>query len=83
MARERGIDLNRPWKSLPEAQRRVILYGTGDERVRIKLKSSRGSGAFTMRYTSRFLAPLLPRAAVRRMTPPRIEGAVPRPLEMA
>ena len=50
VARERGIDLNRPWKALSEAQRRVILYGTGDERVSIKLKSSWGSGAFKMRY---------------------------------
>src|SRR5688500_2881807 len=50
VARERGIDLNRPWKLLPAAQRRVILYGTGDERVRIQLKGSWGSGAFKMRY---------------------------------
>jgi len=50
VARERGIDLNRPWKSLSEAQRRVLLYGTGDERVSIRLKSSWGSGAFKMRY---------------------------------
>jgi excinuclease ABC subunit A len=28
----------------------VILFGTGDERVSIKLKSSWGSGAFKMRY---------------------------------
>ena len=33
VARERGIDLNKPWKSLPAAHRKVILYGTGDERV--------------------------------------------------
>src|SRR5262245_52211742 len=50
VARERGIDLNKPWKSLSEAQRKVILYGTGEERVSIKLKSSWGSGAFKMRY---------------------------------
>jgi excinuclease ABC subunit A len=50
VARERGIDLNKPWKALPAAQRRVILYGTGDERVRIQIKGSWGSGAFKMRY---------------------------------
>jgi excinuclease ABC subunit A len=50
VARERGIDLNKPWKALGEPQRRVILYGTGEERVSIKLKSSWGSGAFKMRY---------------------------------
>jgi excinuclease ABC subunit A len=50
VARERGIDLNRPWRALPVAHRRVILYGTGDERVRIQMKGSWGTGAFKMRY---------------------------------
>jgi excinuclease ABC subunit A len=50
VARERGIDLNKPWKVLPEAHRRVILYGTGGERVSIRINSSWGSGAFKMRY---------------------------------
>ncbi len=50
VARERGIDLNKPWKALPAAHRKVILFGTGDERVRIQLKGSWGQGAFKMRY---------------------------------
>ena len=50
VARERGIDLNQPWRTLPAAQRKVILYGTGDERVRIQVKGSWGTGAFKMRY---------------------------------
>ena len=50
VARERGIDLNRPWKSLPEEHRRVVLFGTGSERVSIRVNSSWGSGAFKMRY---------------------------------
>ncbi len=50
VARENGIDLNKPWRQLPASHRRVILYGTGDERVRIQLKGSWGSGAFRMRY---------------------------------
>jgi excinuclease ABC subunit A len=50
VARERGIDLNKAWKSLPAAHRKIILYGTGDERVRIQLKGSWGQGAFKMRY---------------------------------
>jgi excinuclease ABC subunit A len=49
-ARERGIDLNRPWKALSEAQRRVILFGTGDERVSVRYHGSMGTGAFKMRY---------------------------------
>jgi excinuclease ABC subunit A len=50
VARERGIDLNKPWKSLSAAHRKVLLYGTGDERVRIQIKGSWGQGAFKMRY---------------------------------
>src|SRR5215475_10895098 len=50
VARERGIDLNKPWKVLSAQHRKVILYGTGDERVRIQLKGSWGAGAFRMRY---------------------------------
>ena len=50
VARERGIDLNRPWKLLGAAHRKVILHGTGDERVRIQVKGSWGTGAFKMRY---------------------------------
>jgi len=50
VARERGIDLNKPWKSLSAAHRRVILHGTGDDRVKIQIKGSWGSGAFKMRY---------------------------------
>jgi len=50
VARERGIDLNRPWRELPAQHRRVILYGTGDERVAVSVSGSWGSGAFKMRY---------------------------------
>jgi excinuclease ABC subunit A len=50
VARERGIDLNRPWKALPTEHRRILLYGTGAERVRVRYSGSWGSGAFKMRY---------------------------------
>ena len=50
VARERGIDLNKPWKALPEAHRQVILFGTGDERVSVRYHGSMGTGAFKMRY---------------------------------
>ena len=50
VARERGIELNKPWKALSEEHRRVILFGTGGERVSIKVASSWGSGSFKMRY---------------------------------
>jgi excinuclease ABC subunit A len=50
VARERGIDLNKPWKSMPAAHRKVILYGTGSERVKVPMRGSWGSGSFRMRY---------------------------------
>jgi excinuclease ABC subunit A len=48
VARERGIDLNKPWKAVPAAHRRIILFGTGDERVRVASRS--WGGTFRMRY---------------------------------
>ncbi|MCU0241616.1 MAG: excinuclease ABC subunit UvrA [Vicinamibacteria bacterium] len=50
VAREHGIDLNRAWEDLPAAQRRIILHGTGDDRVRVEMRGNWGSGAFRMRY---------------------------------
>ncbi|HSD66702.1 MAG TPA: excinuclease ABC subunit UvrA, partial [Vicinamibacteria bacterium] len=50
VARERGIDLNKPWKSLPAEHRQVILFGTGNERIAVRYHGSMGSGAFRMRY---------------------------------
>jgi excinuclease ABC subunit A len=50
VARERGIDLNAPWRSLPEAHRRILLYGTGRERVQVSYRGSMGTGSFRMRY---------------------------------
>jgi excinuclease ABC subunit A len=50
VARERGIDLNASWRSLPEAHRRILLYGTGRERVEVSYRGSMGTGSFRMRY---------------------------------
>jgi len=48
--RERGIDLNKPWRALSEEQRRLVLYGTGEERIYVKYHGSMGTGGFRMRY---------------------------------
>jgi excinuclease ABC subunit A len=50
VARERGIDLNKPWKALGTAARKIILYGTGSDRVRVPMRGSWGAGSFRMRY---------------------------------
>src|SRR5260370_29700329 len=68
VARERGIDLNKPWKSRPAAHRRVILHGTGDDRVRIQIKGSWCSGAFKMRYEGAI------NSMMRRMRETRSDG---------
>ena len=50
VAREWGIDLNRPWGRLPEEHRRVVLYGTGGEQVKVATRGSWGGGTFRVRY---------------------------------
>jgi excinuclease ABC subunit A len=50
LSKERGIDLDKPWKSMPQAHKDVLLFGTGGERVAIKFKGSWGGGTFRMRY---------------------------------
>ncbi len=50
VARERGIDLNAPWHSLPEEHQRILLYGTGGERIQVSYRGSMGTGSFRMRY---------------------------------
>ncbi|HEX6737428.1 MAG TPA: excinuclease ABC subunit UvrA [Vicinamibacteria bacterium] len=50
VARERAIDLNKPWRSLPSAHRDLILFGTGGERVKVQMRGSWGTGSFRMKY---------------------------------
>ncbi len=50
VARERGIDLNASWSSLPESHRKILLYGTGGERLRVSYRGSMGTGSFRMKY---------------------------------
>jgi excinuclease ABC subunit A len=50
VARERGIDLDKPWRKLTAAQRDVILYGTRGERVNVQYTGSWGAGNFKFRY---------------------------------
>jgi excinuclease ABC subunit A len=50
VARERGIDLNAPWRSLPADHQRILLYGTGRERVKVSYRGSMGTGSFRMKY---------------------------------
>ncbi len=49
LAREFKIPLDKPWKSLTEKQRQVLLYGT-DRTVNVTWKGKRSSGSWAMRF---------------------------------
>ena len=39
-----GFDVEIPWKALPGKVQKLVLYGSGRERIRLKLPHERGSG---------------------------------------
>jgi excinuclease ABC subunit A len=45
-----GIDMRTPWRELTDDQRRIILYGSGQERVPMSFTSNRGSWKGRRRY---------------------------------
>ena len=46
-----GIDLDAPWKKLDARQQRLLLYGTGDRRVRVQWKGRSGNtGSWHTRF---------------------------------
>ena len=46
---EYGIDLDKPWRALPESAQKMLLYGT-DKRVKVRYEGKRGSGTWEMRH---------------------------------
>jgi excinuclease ABC subunit A len=42
VARRYGVPLDKPWSKLTEAQRRVLLRGSGDEEIVFKVSSAKG-----------------------------------------
>ena len=50
LARQYRIPLDKPWKKLAAKQRKVILKGSGDERVRVRWDGKRSSGSWAMRW---------------------------------
>ncbi|WP_084469099.1 excinuclease ABC subunit UvrA [Nocardiopsis trehalosi] len=51
-AEQRGVDLGRPWRSLPEDFRRCVLYGTGDEPVEATVDMTNRNESAVVTYTS-------------------------------
>jgi excinuclease ABC subunit A len=50
LEREMGIDLDRAWSKLPEKQRKLVLYGTGDKRVQVSWVGSHGEVSWPMQF---------------------------------
>ncbi|URN04001.1 hypothetical protein LUW74_12145 [Actinomadura madurae] len=52
LAEKRGVDLGRPWQSLPEEFRHCVLYGTGGEKVEATVDMPNKNETALMTYTS-------------------------------
>jgi excinuclease ABC subunit A len=50
LERDLGVDLDKPWRDLPAAKRRLVLHGSGDQHIRVDWRSGRSSGRFVMRF---------------------------------
>jgi excinuclease ABC subunit A len=45
LEKDLGIDLDCPWERLPQRQRRLVLFGAGDQLIQVQWKSSKGRPA--------------------------------------
>ncbi|WP_405892065.1 excinuclease ABC subunit UvrA [Streptomyces sp. NBC_00104] len=52
LAEKRGVDLGRPWQSLPEEFRHCVLYGTGDEKIEATIDMPNKNETASMTYRS-------------------------------
>ncbi|GIG87967.1 excinuclease ABC subunit A [Plantactinospora endophytica] len=52
LAEKRGVDLDRPWQSLPEEFRHGVLYGTGDEKIEATVDIPNKNETALLTYTS-------------------------------
>ncbi|WP_329149669.1 excinuclease ABC subunit UvrA [Streptomyces niveus] len=52
LAEKRGVDLGRPWQSLPEDFRHNVLYGTGDEKIEATVDMPNKNETSSWTYTS-------------------------------
>ncbi|MHC4600852.1 MAG: excinuclease ABC subunit UvrA, partial [Planctomycetota bacterium] len=50
LSKECGIDLERPWRSLPAAHKKIVLYGLGEDTLRVRYEGHRGTGTWTMAF---------------------------------
>ncbi|MGM9937061.1 MAG: excinuclease ABC subunit UvrA, partial [Candidatus Ornithomonoglobus sp.] len=45
-----GFDISTPYKDIPEEAKDVLLYGTGEEKLKLKYNRSYGSGSYEMPF---------------------------------
>ncbi|MBQ9949459.1 MAG: excinuclease ABC subunit UvrA [Clostridia bacterium] len=45
-----GFSLDTPWKDLPKKARHAVLYGTGNERIRVSYDRDYGSASYVTRF---------------------------------
>lgn len=50
VARHYGIPMDRPWRELTRQQRRILLYGSGEERIPMRYESTHGVWEGLRRY---------------------------------
>jgi excinuclease ABC subunit A len=50
ISREFGIPLDKPWKALTARHREVLLYGTGERRMKVTWNGKHGGGSWAMRF---------------------------------
>ncbi len=50
LRRELGIALDKPWKLLSPRQREIVLYGTGDRRMKVSWEGRHGGGSWAIRF---------------------------------
>ncbi len=46
LAEHYGFDINLPWKDLPEEAKNVVLYGTGDTKIKLERNTVFGGGTY-------------------------------------
>ncbi|HVZ70828.1 MAG TPA: excinuclease ABC subunit UvrA [Polyangia bacterium] len=50
VSKEFGIPLDKPWKSLTPRHREVLLFGSGDRRMKVSWQGKHGGGSWAMKF---------------------------------
>ncbi len=50
LAKRYKIPLDKPWKKLGKRHRKILLYGSGDDRVQVKWNGKNSKGSWAMRF---------------------------------